>query len=349
MDHSIGWKPRFHDITVASYRLRCLNPLRQLRARGLPVELFRTDHLKMYRGVVYSKLYDRKTYEEAVALKRRGVRIAFDLCDNHFHSAHDSEFWRSVEDDLRRMLRVADEVVASSEALADEIRRQVEGTRKITVIGDGVESEIDVSTVSRWKQAWYRFRTARLVRQIQSQKTTGRIPIVWFGYHGSSRAEGGMLDLLKVRSLLESISPRFPIRLTVISNSKHKFLEHIRPWSIPTVFVQWDPISFLPILRSHYIAVLPIARNPFTRCKTNNRLALALNCGLAVVADSIPSFLAFSEACFLDNWEAGLEAYLGNQNLRRDHVLAGQSIIAKSWTTEKIADRWQALLNRLVA
>jgi hypothetical protein len=348
MAHLIGWKPRFSDVRVASYRLRCLNPLISLRARGLPIELYSQKHSNRYKAVVYSKVYDRETYQEALSLKQDGVRIGFDLCDNHFYSTNDSNFWRQAGNDICRMIGIADDVVASSQALADEIERQVPVSKSITVIGDGVESEINLSGISQWKRGWYHFRTTGLLRQIQAKKANGIVPLVWFGNHGSPQAEGGMGDLLKIRTLLEFVSRQFPISLTVISNSKNKFLQHIQSWSIPTTYVEWDPVSFLPILRSHCIAVIPIASNPFTRCKTNNRLALALHCGLAVVADSVPSFLEFSESCFLDNWKDGLVTYLQNPDLRQKHVAAGQAVIEKSWTTEKIADQWELFFRNLL-
>jgi len=348
MSHLIGWKPRFLDIRVASYRLRCLNPLTVLRNRGLPVELFRHEHSKAYRAIVYSKLYGRETYEEAQSLKQTGVRIGFDLCDNHFYSAWNSPTSRQLGDDVRRMIEVADGVAASSQELAGEMMRQATVKKPITVIGDGVESEIDVSDFSPWQRAWHRLFSKHLLRQIESMKAKGTIPLVWFGNHGSPETEGGMLDLLKIRAVLESIGRRFPISLTVVSNARDKFRRQIQPWALPTTYVEWSPISFLPILRAHSIAVIPITANPFTRCKTSNRLALAIHCGLAMVADSIPSFRDFSESCFLDNWNDGLLAYLQNPGLRQRHLEAGRAVIEKSFTGEKIADQWELFFQNLL-
>lgn len=348
MAQLIGWKPRFSHVRVASYRLRCLNPLTSLRARGWPIELYRKDHSSKYKAIVYSKVFDRETYKEALSLKEAGARIGFDLCDNYFYTANDSTLWRQVGDDVRRMIEIANEVVASSHALADEIVRQVRISKAITVIGDGVESEINVSGISRWERDWYHFQTNRFLRRIEAQKANGIIPLVWFGNHGSPQAEGGMADLLKIRTALEFICKQFPISLTVISNARDQFQQQIQMWDIPTTYVEWNPVSFLPILRAHCIAVIPITCNPFTRCKTNNRLTLALHCGLAVVADSIPSFLEFSESCFLDNWKDGLVTYLRNPDLRQKHVDAARRAIEKSWTTKTIADQWELFFRTLL-
>src|SRR6266705_3536036 len=128
-----------------------------------------------------------------------------------------------------------------------------------------------------------------------------------------------------------------------------RYHKAIEPWSISTRYLAWHPETFFPALRAHAVAVIPISVNPFTRCKSNNRVALSLHMGLAVVADSIPSYLAFGEACYLDAWETGLETYLSNPDLRGRHVEIGRAIIAQDWTLARIADRWHDLFGRLRA
>jgi len=177
----------------------------------------------------------------------------------------------------------------------------------------------------------------------------GRTSMVWFGIHGGDNAEFGMTDLLKLRHLMEALDRRFPLSLSVISNCREKYDAAIRPWSIPTRYLEWHPVTFLPALKAHGVAVIPISPNPFTLCKTNNRMALSIHAGVAVVADAIPSYRAFSEACYLDDWEAGLERYLSDPDLRRRHVEIGQAIIAREWTIAHIADQWQEFFNGLLA
>ena len=305
------------------------------------MELFNPRHVSRYAAVIYSKIYDDSSYAEAVNLQGQGIRIIFDLCDNHFYNPRDLKYWKKAGERLRRIMALADELVVSTEALAEVIKRELPMEKPITVIGDAVETEIKSSHMV-WKQ-WLAFRQfASLLRKLRAGQGQGRIPLVWFGNHGSPYAEGGMLDLQRIRSLLEGINRHYPISLTVISNSRRKYQRFIKPWRMPTYYLTWYPETFFPALRAHTIAVIPISDNPFTRCKSNNRLALALREGLAVVADSIPSYRAFAGACYLADWETGLQSYLSDPHLRRSHVDLGRSIVNDEWTENRIADKWQS-------
>src|SRR3546814_18205796 len=98
-------------------------------------------------------------------------------------------------------------------------------------------------------------------------------------------------------------------------------------WSVPTQYVEWDLKSSARIIAEHDVAVIPVVSNPYTVCKTNNRLVFALHLGLPVVADPIPSYQAFSEAFFLADWETGLRRYLSDNTLRHPHPTAVRALI----------------------
>lgn len=344
----IGWKPSSFDTRVASSRLRCLRPLSELQSRGYSVELFNPRHVSRYAAVVYSKIYDDASYYEAVNLRRRGTRIIFDLCDNHFCNPRDLNYWKKAGERLRRIMALADELVVSTEALAEIIKRELPMEKPITVIGDPVETEIKSSHTLIWRRWLVLRQSASVLSKLRAGQDEGRTPLVWFGNHGSPYAEGGMLDLQRIRSLLDGINRHYPISLTVISNSRRKYQRFIKPWLMPTYYLTWYPETFFPALRAHTIAVIPISDNPFTRCKSNNRLALALSEGLAVVADSIPSYRPFAGACYLADWERGLESYLTDPHLRRSHVDLGRSIVNDEWTENRIADKWQRFFDTLL-
>ena len=304
------------------------------------MELLDPRHVDRYAAVVYSKIYDDTSYYEATEFQRRGIRIIFDLCDNHFYNPRELKYWRKARKRLRRMIALADEVVASTEAMAEVIKAELPTERSITVIGDAVETEIK-SDMPVWK-GWLASRQLdSLLRKLKAGQGEGRTPLVWFGNHGSPYAEGGMLDLQKIRALLERSDRKHPLSLTVISNSRAKYRACIKPWEIPTHYLTWHSETIFPALRAHAIAVIPMSDNPFTCCKSNNRLALALSEGLAVVADSIRSYEAFRGACYLADWEIGLESYLTDPHLRRSHVQLGRSIVVNEWTENRIADKWQ--------
>lgn len=349
MPDRIAWKPRFLDPRVASTRIRCLNPLSELQSRGYPVELFHPQRVGQYAMVVYSKLYDDATYHEAKSLQKRGVRIVLDLCDNHFYNPNGLESLRKAGEQLKRMMALADELVASTAAMSEVMRAELSTPRNVTIIEDAVETEIRGVRTLFWDRWWEKKELATLLRQLEDGNLNGRTPLVWFGIHGGPNAEYGMLDLLKLRPLLEKMNRTYPLSLTVISNSKEKYDRAIKPWPFPTYYLNWQADTLLPALRSHAIAVIPIAENPFTRCKSNNRLASSLYVGLAVVADSIPSYQDFADVCYLDDWETGLESYLSDAELRRHHVERGQAIIAREWTPTHLAEKWRKFFDTLLA
>lgn len=277
MPACIAWKPKSPHVRLASTRIRCLNPLSALQLCGYPVELFEPRRATQYAAVIYSKLYDDGSYQEGLALQKRGVRIVFDLCDNRFYNPQGLASRYQAAERLRRMMAMADHLVASTEALATVMQAELATSRPITIIGDAVETEIRWDTSPVWQRWVQSHKLARLLRQLQTARQHGRIPLVWFGSHGSPYADGGgMLDLLKVRALLEDMNRRYPLSLTIISNSKKKYHHAIRPWSLPTYYLPWHANTFFHALRAHTIAIIPIQHNPFTQCKSNNRLALSL-------------------------------------------------------------------------
>jgi glycosyl transferase family 1 len=340
----IGWKPKFSDQRVASVRLRCLNPLRELQSRGYPVELFDPAAARDYSAVVYSKLYDARSHREATALREAGVRIVLDMCDNHFYNPSGLPLLQRAGEDLRRMMEVAHEFVASTHAMAEVLQEESPLPRPITVIGDAIEDEI-IDRGSCVSATWHRWRLDQLRARLD--RVAGASHLVWFGVHGGPSGEHGLGDLAKRRDTLMTVAEEFPLTLTVISNSRRAFRRLFADWRLPVFYLDWHPATFHNALRAHQVAVIPIGVNPFTRCKSNNRVVTALACGLGVVADRIPSYEEFANVCRLDDWVGGLRSYLGDAGLRSADVRAGQRLVAARWTLRSIADEWQALFDRM--
>src|SRR3546814_13761744 len=82
----VGWWPDSYDASFASVRIRCLHPLAQLRRNGYPVEFFNPKNASSYDAVLFSEHLSQKSLHAAQELRQSGVRIIFDLCDNHFHN-----------------------------------------------------------------------------------------------------------------------------------------------------------------------------------------------------------------------------------------------------------------------
>jgi glycosyltransferase involved in cell wall biosynthesis len=344
----VGWRPHSHDSRIASVRLRCLNLIGALRERGLPVELFDPARAERYAAVVYVKAYGDRDCREAEAVKRRGTRLVFDLCDNRFVATAGTDA-QQERARLLRMLSLADRLVVSTKALAEVMRQELPEPRPLAVIGDHVETEIHAASGPVWYRWWARQRLRRLLRALARERREGSVPLVWFGHHGGPYAPGGMEDLRRIRDLLHQLARDHRLSLTVISNSTAAYRRWLGDWTISTRYLAWTPETFLPALAAHAIAVIPVSLNAFTACKSSNRVARALHSGLAVVADAVPSYEPYRTACELDNWQVGLRRYLADPEARRRDVERGRAIVDREATLERVAARWHDLLTDVLA
>jgi hypothetical protein len=339
----IGWKPKFNDITVASVRYRCLNPLKELQRSRFQIELFSEKNLDRYSAVIFSKLYDDRNYNLALKLKRNGKAVVFDVCDNHFYNPYGLEEFRVVRQQLLRMISVADLITVSTEALADVLMEEGKLEVRPTVIGDAIEQEI----LEPKPIGWLRRLGGRVNpgRSLDDKKAN----LLWFGIHGGENAPYGILDVLNQKDLLADLAKRYPLRLTVVSNSREKFLKYIEPLPFETCYREWNIARFGETLRASDICIIPITKNPFTNCKTNNRLASALYAGIPTIADCIPSYRDLSSFCIFDDWEYGLRKYLSDKVAAQEHAKPAKEFINSRYTMRQIGTLWAKHLGQFLA
>lgn len=341
MKAKIAWKPQNYEARVGSVRIRCLSTLRELHAERYPIELYKARREAAYSAVVFSKAYNSKDVALAERLHGRGVKIVFDICDNHFLLCND----RVTR--LKRMFELADHWVVSSQALAGVVREKLGNDKPLTVIEDAVEESLtgnwfDIS--GRLRAHW---QLHGLDRFLHDPAHADAVHLVWFGNHKASYQNSGLAHITKLRSLLESTHRTQPITLTVISNSQPAFEQLFAGWQLPLCYIDWSAHTFFKAMRRHSIAVIPIDVNEFTKVKTNNRIAQSLFLGLGVVADSIESYQVFAACSWLDRWEEGLREYLENPASITRHLDDANSIIEQQFTAPVIAARWKALFESL--
>ncbi|HEV3365572.1 MAG TPA: glycosyltransferase, partial [Acidimicrobiia bacterium] len=113
-------------------------------------------------------------------------------------------------------------------------------------------------------------------------------------------------------------------------------------------FRRWSTRTFRSIMNRADICLLPISLNPFTACKTSNRVVTSLTLGVPVVADLIPSYEEFVPYILVSNWEQHLERYASSRELRQQHVREGQEFIARRFAPEAIAEQWTSVFRRVV-
>lgn len=343
----LGWVLRFRSAAIASMRIRCLNVMAELRKLGVQSDFYRESQSGNYDAVIFVKAYGAPEIELAGRLRKRGIKVIFDLCDNHFLLKDDGRAEQERVELLARMIAASDLVVASTAELQAVIEQKVPSHRgRIVVIGDAVEKILPASPLLRrpLEFLW----VLRLRWQLACMEREGRRRLVWFGIHGGDNAEYGMNDLKTIAATLNAINRRTPLSLSVISNSHAKYREVSRAFEFPVLYMPWGSSTFLMALRMHELAVIPVTVNEFTRCKSNNRLALSLDQGLPVVASSMPAYVEFSSCAKLDDWEGGVTDYLASPAHAAGDVEAGRTLIRERYSIESIGRQWQRLLEGLL-
>ena len=324
---SIGWMPWRLDRSIASVRLRSFEPVALLQKQSRPVEIFDPDRVSNYKVVVLQKCYEPEHLALVGKLKAHGTHVVFDICDNHLYNPTHDPHLATRSQHLLRMLEAADTVTVSTQALAHCLPVPAR------VIRDGIPTPRPCGFADR------------LFLDLFHQKRDGVTELVWYGTPVTALWPTGMEDVSRLSHVLTDLSRDFPLRLTVVSSSYRKYRKLIRPLEFNTRYVPWGNYDrFCGMFPRFDACLIPITRNPFTLCKTNNRLALSLYLGVPVVADRIPSYEEFDPFCFLDDWSSGLRQYLESETLRRKHAEAGrEQVLAHHMMEHAVAEWWQLL------
>jgi hypothetical protein len=323
----VGWKPKSEDTNVASVRFRCLTPMRELKRTGFAVELYspESDAAGAYSAVIFSKLYGIRDQQIAASLARRGVKTILDVCDNHFYNPFDLPEYRQAALDLRQMARVVDRVVCCSTHLGGLVAKEAGLGLAPLIVGDAVEA----------------MKLPASARDPFTPASGEPFRIVWFGSHGSPNAPSGMDDLMRIAKHLERAASVRPCELVVISNKLEKF-ETLKPkLPIPARYVEWADNSLMTEFARANLVVVPVNPNPFTKCKSNNRVATSLWHGLPTIADRIPAYDELADFAVLDDWESGLEHALAGSREMRMRTAAGTSYVRANFGNRAIAAEWR--------
>ncbi|MEJ0059369.1 MAG: hypothetical protein WDM79_07290 [Terricaulis sp.] len=84
--------------------------------------------------------------------------------------------------------------------------------------------------------------------------------------------------------------------------------------------------------------------NPFTLCKSNNRVATALWHGAPVLADRIPAYDELADFAVLDDWDAGFSAALGRDAKLTQRTQAGRAYVRAHYNGPVMARAWRGAI-----
>lgn len=341
----IAFWPHTNDINIASFRLRCFNVVKALNSNALSVALYDN---QIPKAIILSKRYDKKSILKALSLKKQyNTKIILDICDNLFFNEFNHEELENRIENLEYTINNADLIISSTETLANEIKKHLTTSVKIQVIGDTVEEKINNNDFTSCKYWKYLLQYNFLEFKLKDVKYKNRF--IWFGNHGSPYASGGMEDLNIIVNDLEFINKSDKISLTILSNNHKKFKKLFSNTSFQVEYLEWNNFFFSRILDMHSISVIPISHNPFTLCKTNNRVAASIKHNLAVCCTCIPSYKEIIDCIDTkSSWRSTLLKYIDKNNKEKQLQITGK-IIANNFSDNVIYDKWKVLLRETIA
>lgn len=319
----VAWYPKHSDRSVASTRLRVLAPVEALRAQSWRADLYDPDSTALPDVLVLGKRYGAKDIELAERLQAQGVRIVFDICDNMFFNPFGLDAVARERRKLVKILRIADRVTCSTPALAEIVAREAALAELPLVVDDPYEP-------------------AALP---DPPVPNGPVPrLLWFGRDGAQNVPNGIADLAEIAELLRGWFQRQPFELLVCSDAETVYERVVVPLGLPSRFIEWTLDGFGAVLASATAVLLPFQLNAFVVPKTHNRLTLCLGAGVPAVATTIPAYREFGAFCYLDDWEAGLEAVLTRTEDARAKAAPARSWIEQRYSMDAVVRQWQAAL-----
>ncbi|WP_439850603.1 glycosyltransferase [Pseudomonas syringae] len=164
--------------------------------------------------------------------------------------------------------------------------------------------------------------------------------LLWFGNHGATYADFGMLDLLLVREALETIAQEYPVELVVVSNHQKKYEAFILPFAISSRYVEWTIQAVEQEMAKAKVVLIPNSRDEFSICKSANRSVHALTRSLPVVATATPSLEPLKGGIATDGFLLGLRRYLSDEKNIRNDVKKGKKLAEAFFSPAVISQSW---------
>lgn len=310
---------------IASARYRVIIPARELARLGHEIRIVTVDDnhklsnasdLLKTDVVIFSKSFSAANEELAIAAKRYGTKVLFDICDNHFenpdHGGH-----------YRRMAGLADAVVVNTPQMAEIVHRFT-GRESITV-SDPYEGP---RGTPRWELGYERLK------------------LLWFGHPVNlDTLTASVTDILEVSQVvpMEMNIVTAPVG-NIVSECERFTREHgdalmlrFTPWTLETM---WRS------LMDTQLVVIPSFVDSATKfVKSPNRIIESLWAGRFVVANPIPSYNHFSTWAWIgEHIKQGIRWALDNPNEIPARITDAQRYIESHFSPSVIAHQWEHAL-----
>lgn len=321
----IGFRPCNYDPKVFSPRIRATLPARYLAGAGVRASVIPEDGSGQYDCVVFQKAYTKQDIELATRWSAQGAKLILDLCDNHFYNPRADRDLDLRTQRIQRMIDLVDAVTVSSVEIGKLI-----GGKPTFQVDDALE------------RTPFARPAERLGRSLRSRRRRGGKPLrlVWHGQSGAEHLQSGLWPLTRILADIGEVHGGTPLSLTVVGSQQAPYEELIAPAPFPTRFIQWREKTFAPYFAQNDVCVLPIERNEFTVCKTNNRAVAAFTLGVPVIVDDIPSYHDLDPWIRFGDWKSNISAYARDPERADRDVEGAQKLIARTYTEDHVVDQW---------
>ena len=244
--------------------------------------------------------------------QKSSAKIIIDYTDHHLaRKTENARFYRAAFD-------LSDHVVCSSRMLAQHLASHYKGPTSI------IEDPIEVPI-------------------LEPRKKGNTVPTaLWFG-HGSNLPY--LIDFLcngysysnPARLIAMTNLYPLPAELTTILNRPN--LDNLEINVVP-----WSRDDMIQAAHLADMCWIPAGvTDPLTRGASSNRLLTALALGLPTAADSLDSYLPFSNL-YLNLRSNEVMTGMTNSDQIFEKVKIAQKIISKSFTSEKIQKKWATMI-----
>jgi SAM-dependent methyltransferase len=265
---------------------------------------------------VIAKLLDTRGAAFVAALKKRGIRIVVDFCDDHFGHSCLGPLYHAL-------VASADQIACNTEQMAKRIRDVAR--REAVAIFDPVEGRKGKAEFAprfpALKCVWYGFPTnlQYLFKRLRQWVAKG-VPYplqveVMTEYSGEAASEIALFN------------NAHGSRCTLV----------FRPWSTEAVWLAIEAAD---------VVLIPSEINEATYPKSANRLMEAIYGGRLALATMLPSYLEFQEYCEPDQDSDSLARALKDPVAARQKIEAGQDYIERRYLPLHAGLSWSNFLRQ---
>lgn len=265
--------------------------------------------------IIFSKSFNLANEQIALYAKNQGVKVIFDICDNHFESTKLAQRYKNL-------VYLADKIVVNTPLMAEIVKHHT--NKAATIIPDPYEGQ-------QYPPYF--------------QPNPKQLNLLWFGSHTNLDSLQAMIPTLV------PLSQKIPLKLHIITSPNmgmeqacQQFNEQSECFQLQ--FSAWSLETTQRAIQQADIVTIPSMPNERKIVKSPNRLIESLWAGRFVVAHPLPSYQEFAQWAWInENLTNGIVWALQNPTQVTQNAHIAQQYIAQNYSPEKIGLLWEKIID----